>query len=101
MFRIIEDLVFCFCCGPEFFRVCTHMKRQRVRACARVKIWGVHTGFVRASLRQIGMASYLLECGIIFIGIWHHKYWNVASHLLEYGIINIRMWHHNYWNVAS
>ena len=35
------------------------------------------------------MESYLLECGIIFIGIWHHIYWNEASYLWEYGIIFI------------
>ena len=36
---------------------------------ARFKIWGVHTGSVRACVRQIGMASYSLEYGIIFIRI--------------------------------
>ena len=38
---------------------------------------------------------------VIFIGMWHHIYWNVASYLLECGIIFIGMWHHIYWNVAS
>ena len=47
------------------------------------------------------VASYLLECGIIFIGMWHHLYWNVASYLLECGIIFTGMLHHIYWNVAS
>ena len=54
-------------------------------------------------MENIGMESYLilLECGIIFIGIWHHIYWNVASYLWEYDIIFIGMWHHIYWNEAS
>ena len=46
--------------------------------------------------------------GIMFIGIWHHiywnmasYYWNVASYLWEYDIIFIGMWHHIYWNMAS
>ena len=47
------------------------------------------------------MASYLLECGIIFIGIWRYIYWNMASYLLEYGIIFIGIWHHIYWNIVS
>ena len=47
------------------------------------------------------MASYLLQYGIIFIGIWHHNYWIMASYLLECGIIFIGMWYHIYWNMAS
>ena len=47
------------------------------------------------------MASYLLEYGIIFIGIWHHIYWNMASYLLEYGIIFIGICCHIYWNMLS
>ena len=39
--------------------------------------------------------------GIIFIGIWHHIYWNMTSYLLGYDIIFIGMWHHIYWNMAS
>ena len=35
------------------------------------------------------------EYVIIFIGIWHHIYWNVASYLLECGIF-IGIWHHIY-----
>ena len=35
------------------------------------------------------MESYLLECGIIFIGMWHHIYWNMALHKLEYVVISI------------
>ena len=70
----------------------TRATSDKIVACrthARVEIWGVHTGSVRACVRQIGMSSYLLEYGIIFIGIWHHIYWNMASYLLEYGIILI------------
>ena len=48
-----------------------------------------------------GEYGIILEYGIIFIGIWHHIYWNVASCLFECGIIFIRMWHHIYWNVLS
>ena len=119
MFRIIEDLVFCFCCGPEFLRVCTHMKRQRVRALVvartRQNLGCSHR--LRACVPATNrygiifngiwhhiywdMASYLLEYGIIFIGMWHHNYWNMESYLLECGIIIIGMWHHIYWNVAS
>ena len=53
--------------------------------------------------------SYLLECSIIFIRIWHiywdmasyHIHWNMESYLLECGIIFIGMWHHIYWKMAS
>ena len=53
------------------------------------------------------MTSYLLKYdiifigiyGIIFIGMWHHIYWNVASYLLEYGIIFIGICCHIYWNM--
>ena len=47
------------------------------------------------------MLSYLLAYGIIFIGIWHHIYWNIASYLLEYGIIFIGIYSHIYWNMLS
>ena len=47
------------------------------------------------------MASYLLECGIIFIGIWHHIYWNMLSYLLEYVVIFIGICCHIYWNMLS
>ena len=56
---------------------------------------------LRACVRQIGMASYSLEYGIIFIRIWHHIYWNMTSYLLEYDIIFIRIWHHINWNMLS
>ena len=53
------------------------------------------------------MESYLLECDIIFIGMWHHIYWNMASHkleyavicILEYDIILIGIYCHIYWNM--
>ena len=48
------------------------------------------------------------EYVIIFIGMWHHIYWNMASYLLErasylleYGIMFIGIWHHIYRNMAS
>ena len=44
------------------------------------------------------MESYLLECGIIFIGIWHHINWNI---LLEYDIILIGICCHIYWDMMS
>ena len=47
------------------------------------------------------MASCLLEYGIIFIGIWHHVYWNMSSYLLEYVIIFIGICNHIYWNMSS
>ena len=97
--------------------VWTHRVRQRERQAtklslvARVVAWKFGcTHRLRACVRQIGMASYILEYDIIFIGIWHHIisigiwnhiYWNVASYLLECGIIFIGMWDHIYWNMAS
>ena len=47
------------------------------------------------------MESYLLECGIIFIGMWHHIYWNMASHKFEYAVIFIGICCHIYWNMLS
>ena len=67
-------------------------KRKNCRLShARVNIWGVHTGSVRATNRY----------GIIFIGIWHHIYKNVASYLWECGIIFMGIWHHIYCNMTS
>ena len=37
----------------------------------------------------------------IFIGIWHHIYWNMASYLLEYVVIFIGICCYIYWNMAS
>ena len=50
----------------------TRATSDKIVACrthTRVKIWGVHTCSVRACVRQIGMASYSLEYGIIFTRI--------------------------------
>ena len=47
------------------------------------------------------MESYLLECGIIFIGIWHHINWNMLSNVLEYVVISIGICCHIYWNIKS
>ena len=58
----------------------------RTASHARVKIWGVHTGSVRAYDKYVwhhihwNMASYLLEYDI---------YWDIVSYILEYGIIFI------------
>ena len=41
----------------------------------------------------MGNMLYLLEYVIIFIGIWHHVYWNMSSYLLEYVIIFIGICH--------
>ena len=41
------------------------------------------------------IASYLLEYGIIFIGICYHIYWNILTYLLEY--VSYRI----YWNMLS
>ena len=74
----------------ESVRVWTHRERQFSHRERQN-----HTHGACASVRQIGMASHILECDIIFIGIWHHIiyiaiwnhiFWNVASYLLEYGI---------------
>ena len=56
---------------------------------------------LRNNAHEFFWASYLLEYDIIFIGIWHHIYWNVALYLLEYVIIFIGMWHYIYWNMSS
>ena len=45
------------------------------------------------------------EYVIIFIGIWHHVYWNMSLYLLEYGIMFFGICHHRigicniYWNM--
>ena len=54
-------------------------KRQNCRLShARVKIWSVHTGSVRACDKYE----------------WHHIHWNMASYLLEYDNIFIGIWYH-------
>ena len=77
------------------------------RSRCRLKIWVYR---LRACVRQIGMASYILEYDIIFIGIWHHIYWDMASYhiywnmesyLLECGIIFIGICYHIYFNMLS
>ena len=45
--------------------------------------------------------SYILEYGIIFIGMWHHIYWNMAPHKLEYVVISIGIYNHIKWNILS
>ena len=89
----------------------TRATSDKLSIVARVVAWKfVCTHRLRACMRQIGMASYILEYDIIFIRIWHqiywdmasyHIYWNMESYLLECGIIFIGMWHHIYWNMAS
>ena len=56
---------------------------------------------LHACVRQIGMASYILECGVIFIAICCHIYWNMLSYLLEYGNIFIGICCHIYWNMVT
>ena len=87
--------------------VWTHRERQRERHAtklslvARVVAWKFGcTHRLRACVRQIGMASYILEYDIIHIGMWH-IYWNVASHKLEYAVIFIVICCHIYWNMLS
>ena len=65
--------------------VCSH----RFRACVRQIGMASYLLEYMASYLLEYMASYLLEHGIIFIRIWHHIYWNMASYLLGYGIIFI------------
>ena len=78
-------------------RVWMHRERQatKLSIVARVVAWKFGcTHRLRACVRQIGMASYILEYDI-FIRMWHHIYWNMASY------IYIGIWNHIYWNVAS
>ena len=94
-------------------RVWTHRERQatKLSLVARVVAWKFGcTHRLRACVRQIGMASYILEYDIIFNRIWHHIYWDMASYhicwnmesyLLECGIIFIGIWHHINWNMLS
>ena len=100
-------------------RVWTHRERQHERQASKLSCHlslalslenlGVRCR-LRACVRQIGMASYILEYDLIFIRIRHHIYWDIASYhiywnmesyLLECGIIFIGMWHHIYWNMLS
>ena len=61
--------------GMLFLRERTHRERQRERQATKLSLalslenLGVRTGSVRACVRQIGMASYSLKYGIIFIRI--------------------------------
>ena len=41
------------------------------------------------------------QYGIMFIEIWNHNYWNMLPYLLEYGIIIIGICYHIYLNGAS
>ena len=78
-------------------------KRQNCRLSLALSLenLGVRTGSVRACVRQIGMASYILEYVVIFIGICCHIYWNMLSYLLEYIIIFSGIYYHIYYNMSS
>ena len=70
-----------------------------IRVCTHASKFGVFTQ--APCVRQIGIASYLLECGSILIGICCHIYWNMQSYLLEYAVIFIVICCHIYWNMLS